>query len=54
MLWGNKTAIFVWSEPYYAVLIDNEEITSSNLATFNSLWKTAEIPTKNDKNKRKI
>ncbi|MFH1828772.1 MAG: helix-turn-helix domain-containing protein [Nanoarchaeota archaeon] len=54
MMWGNKTAIFVWSEPYYAVLIDNEEITKSNLATFNYLWKTAEIPTKFDKNKRKV
>ena len=54
MIWGNKTAIFVWSEPYYAILIDNEEITKSNLATFNYLWKTAEIPTKMDKNKRKI
>lgn len=54
MLWGTKTAIFVWSEPYYAVLIDNEEITKSNLATFNYFWKTAEIPTKNDQNKRKV
>ena len=54
MIWNTKTAIFVWSEPYYAVLIDNEEITKSNLATFNYLWKTAEIPTKNDKNKRKV
>jgi len=54
MMWENKTAIFVWSEPYYAVLIDNEEITKSNLATFNYLWKTAEIPTKSDKNKRKV
>ncbi len=54
ILWGNKTAIFVWSEPYYAILIDNQEITKSNLATFNYLWKTAEIPTKSDKNKRKI
>ena len=54
MLWENKTAIFVWSEPYYAVLIDNEEITKSNLATFNYLWKTAEIPTKSDKNKREV
>ncbi|PIN81874.1 hypothetical protein COV11_00780 [Candidatus Woesearchaeota archaeon CG10_big_fil_rev_8_21_14_0_10_30_7] len=54
MLWGNKTAIFVWSEPYYAILIDNEEITKSNLATFDYLWKNAEIPTKNDENERKI
>ncbi|MEW5897184.1 MAG: helix-turn-helix domain-containing protein [Nanoarchaeota archaeon] len=54
MLWGKKTAIFVWSEPYYAVLIDNEEITKSNLSTFNYLWKQGEIPSKLDKNKRKL
>ncbi len=54
IIWGEKTAIFVWSEPYYAILIDNEEITQSNLATFNYLWRTAEIPTKNNKIKRKI
>ena len=53
MLWGTKTAIFVWSEPYYGIIIDNEKITKSNLATFNYLWETAEIPTKADKNKRK-
>lgn len=54
MLWGSKTVIFVWSEPYYAVFIDNEEITKSNLATFNHLWKIAEIPTISDQNKRKV
>ena len=54
MLWGNKTAIFVWSEPYYAVLINNAEITKSNLSTFNYLWKSGEIPSKSDKNKRKL
>jgi len=54
LLWGDKTAIFVWSEPYYAILIDNEEITKGNLSTFNHLWKQGELPSKNDKNKRKI
>lgn len=51
-LWGNKTAIMVWTEPYYAILIDNEEITKGNLATFNYLWKIGEKPTKADRKKR--
>lgn len=54
MMWNTKTAIFVWSEPYYAILIDNEEITKSNVSTFNYLWKNGEIPSKSDKSKRKI
>lgn len=48
MLWGDKTAIFIWSEPYHAVLIENREITSSNLTTFNYLWSIAKKPTKED------
>ena len=48
MLWGHKTAIFIWSEPYHAILIENKEITSSNLTTFNYLWSTAKKPTKED------
>ena len=54
MLWQNKTAIFVWSEPFFAILIANEEITKSNLSSFNHLWKKGEIPSKSDKNKRKV
>lgn len=54
IIWENKTAIFIWSEPYYAILIDNKEITKSNLSTFNYLWKEGEIPVKSDKNKRKV
>ncbi len=54
MLWGSKTAIFVWSEPYYAILIDNKEITKNNLASFMHLWNSAEKPVKKDREKRKI
>lgn len=54
MLWDNKTAIFVWSEPYYSILIENEDITKSNLSAFNYLWKQGEIPSKSDKNQRKL
>ncbi len=54
LLWAEKTAIFVWQEPYYAILISNKEITKSNLATFNFLWSNANIPTKKDMINRKI
>jgi len=52
MLWNNKTAIFVWSEPYYVVLIENKEITKSNLTHFNYLWSIAKKPAKEDREKR--
>lgn len=54
MLFGNKTAVYVWSEPYYVILIDNEEITKSNLTTFDYLWGIAEKPTQSDIKKRMI
>ncbi len=54
LLWGQKTVVFVWEEPYYAILIKNGAITKSNLATFNFLWSSASIPTKEDIMKRKI
>lgn len=54
MLWNNKTAIFVWSEPYYVILIENEDITKSNMATFNYLWSIAEKPSKEDIKRRLV
>lgn len=54
MIWGNKTAIFIWSEPYYAILIDNKEVTRSNLITFNYLWRQGKTPLKSDRNKRRV
>ena len=54
MLWNDKTAIFVWSEPYYVILIENPEITRDNLTTFNYLWKNGEKPTQKDSKKRLI
>jgi len=52
LIWGNKTAIFVWKKPHYAILIDDEEVAKSNLATFNYLWDIGEKPTKADRKKR--
>ena len=54
MIAGNKTVIFVWTEPYYAILIENEEVARSNLTTFNYLWKIGEKPSKKDVEKRLV
>jgi sugar-specific transcriptional regulator TrmB len=52
--WGNNHAIFVWTRPYYVILINNEEVAKTNLATFNHIWNLAKIPTKQDRKKRLI
>lgn len=54
MLWGSKAAIFIWSEPYYAILIDNEQVAKSSLSTFEYLWENGETPLKSDKKKRAL
>ena len=46
--WGNKVATFVWTKPYYAIVIENEEVAKSNLATFDYLWKKAKEPSEKD------
>ncbi len=51
-MFGNKTVVFVWSDPYYAILIENKEIANNNISTFNYLWNIAEKPTKEDINKK--
>jgi sugar-specific transcriptional regulator TrmB len=48
MIWGNKTALFVWSEPYYVLVIESEEVAKNNLATFDYLWDRAEMPSSED------
>lgn len=52
LMWGDKTAVFVWSKPYYAILIQNPEITKSNLSHFHYLWKIAEEPTREERKRR--
>lgn len=42
--YGNKTALFIWSEPFFVVLIDNEAVTNNNKKTFEYLWKIAKEP----------
>lgn len=54
MIMGNKVAIFVWSEPYFALLIENEEIARGNLATFRYLWNLGERPSAKEIKARRI
>jgi len=51
-IFGNKTIIFVWKKPYYAILIESDEIAKDNLLNFNYLWSIAEKPNVKEKEKR--
>ena len=44
--YGNKTALFIWSEPFYVILIENKSVANSNRKTFEYLWKLAKEPSK--------
>ncbi len=44
--YGNKTAQFVWSEPFYVILIEDKSVTKSNQKIFEYLWETAKLPSK--------
>lgn len=48
MMVGDKTVVFIWTEPYYAIFIDNPEFTKDNLRTFEYLWKIAQTPTQKE------
>lgn len=53
-IWGKKTGIFVWKEPYYCILIDSEEIALSNKATFDYLFNMAQKPSQSDRKNRML
>ena len=40
-IYGNKIAIFVWHEPYHAILIKSKQVSDSYRHYFNALWKHA-------------
>ncbi len=50
--YGNKTALFIWSDIFYVVLIENAPVTISNKKTFEYLWGIAKKPS--EKQIRKI
>jgi sugar-specific transcriptional regulator TrmB len=41
VVYGNKVAIFIWSEPYNSTLIEDGEVADSYRAYFEGLWKLA-------------
>ncbi|MBS3094138.1 hypothetical protein J4474_00590 [Candidatus Pacearchaeota archaeon] len=41
VIYGNKVAIFVWSETYNVMLIENKEIANSYMSYFKQLWQKA-------------
>lgn len=45
VVYGNKIAIFLWQEPYYAILTESKDLAQSYKTHFNLLWKIAK-PTK--------
>jgi hypothetical protein len=40
-IYGNKVAIFVWEEPYHAILIKSKHISDSYRNFFDRLWDQA-------------
>jgi sugar-specific transcriptional regulator TrmB len=40
-IYGNKVAIFVWDEPYHAILIKSKQVADSYRSFFEALWKQA-------------
>lgn len=40
-VYGNKVAIFVWDEPYHAILIKSKQVADSYRQFFDALWKQA-------------
>jgi len=41
VVYGNKIATFIWSEPYEVTLMEDKEVAESYRAYFESLWKIA-------------
>ena len=52
--YGEKTALFIWSEPFYAVVINNKSVTENNRKTFDYLWKMSKKPSSQHIQKTKL
>jgi HTH-type transcriptional regulator, sugar sensing transcriptional regulator len=50
-VWGNKTAFYIFTDPYYTILIESKEIADRNRLYFDTLWKQAKIPSKEHRRK---
>ncbi len=53
-VWDNKTAFFIFKEPYYTILIKNKEIADRQRLFFRYLWKLSKEPNKEHKKKTLI
>ncbi len=42
--YSNKTALFIWSTPPFGIIIENKDVTESNLSLFEFLWKIGKSP----------
>ncbi|MBU0460549.1 MAG: hypothetical protein KJ771_07120 [Nanoarchaeota archaeon] len=42
LVYGNKVVLFIWTEPYYGILISSKEIAETNKKHFEYFWKQAE------------
>ena len=54
LIWGNKTAFFVFEDPYYTILIESKEIANRHSLYFKYLWTQSKEPTKEHKAKTLI
>ncbi len=50
-VWGNKTAFFIFTEPYHAILIKSKEVADRQRLFFEHLWKQAKEPTEKHQEK---
>ncbi len=41
LIYKNKVVFFIWKEPYFAVRIENEQLSRAQTEYFNLLWKIA-------------
>jgi sugar-specific transcriptional regulator TrmB len=53
-IWGEKVAVFIWSEPFYAIVIENKEVAESNRNNFRFLWKQSRKPSESHMKKTTV
>lgn len=40
-IYGDKVAIFVWNEPYYAIMIQSRQVADTYRNFFDALWRAS-------------
>lgn len=50
-VWGNKTAFFIFTEPYYAILICSKEVAERQRLFFDYVWSMAKKPSAKQREK---